>query len=83
MCIRDSTYVCHFNARFAALSAAEFISRVLVGALRVRHLIVGDDFRFGAGRGGDFALLRDAGADLGFQVEAMDSVTLELSLIHI
>jgi riboflavin kinase/FMN adenylyltransferase len=72
----DLTYVCHFNARFAALSGAEFISRVLVGALRVRHLIVGDDFRFGAGRSGDFALLRDAGADLGFQVEAMDSVTL-------
>ena len=72
----DLTYVCHFNARFAALSATEFISRVLVGALRVRHLIVGDDFRFGAGRSGDFALLRDTGADLGFQVEAMDSVTL-------
>ena len=70
-------YVCHFNARFAALSAGEFIERVLVGALRVRHLIVGDDFRFGARRTGDFALLRDAGADLGFCVEAMDSVTLE------
>ncbi|HCZ13527.1 MAG TPA: bifunctional riboflavin kinase/FAD synthetase, partial [Candidatus Accumulibacter sp.] len=41
------------------------------------HLIVGDDFRFGARRTGDFALLRDAGAHLGFCVKAMDSVTLE------
>jgi riboflavin kinase/FMN adenylyltransferase len=70
-------YVCHFNARFAALSAEEFIERVLVDALRVRHLIIGDDFRFGAKRTGDFALLKSAGASLGFQVEAMDSVTLE------
>ena len=73
----EIAYVCHFNAHFAALSAGEFIERVLVGALRVRHLIVGDDFRFGARRTGDFALLRDAGAHLGFRVEAMDSVTLE------
>ncbi|MBN8438847.1 MAG: bifunctional riboflavin kinase/FAD synthetase, partial [Candidatus Accumulibacter sp.] len=73
----DLVHVCHFNARFAALSAEAFIEQVLLGALRVRHLIVGDDFRFGARRAGDFALLSDAGARLGFQVEAMDSVTLD------
>ena len=72
----DLAYVCHFNARFAAFGPEEFIERVLVGALRVRHLIVGDDFRFGARRAGNFALLREAGAHLGFQVEAMESVTL-------
>ena len=70
-------YVCHFNARFAALSANEFIEKVLIDALRVRHLIIGDDFRFGARRTGDFTLLKSAGASLGFRVEAMDSVTLE------
>ncbi|EXI89309.1 MAG: Riboflavin biosynthesis protein RibF [Candidatus Accumulibacter regalis] len=73
----DLTYVCHFNGGFAALSADDFIATVLVDALRVRHLIVGDDFRFGARRSGDFALLREAGARLGFQVESMPSVTLE------
>ncbi|WP_291991974.1 bifunctional riboflavin kinase/FAD synthetase [Candidatus Accumulibacter sp. ACC003] len=72
----DSVHVCRFNAHFAALSAEEFIQRVLLDTLRVRQLIVGDDFRFGAGRRGDFALLRDSGERLGFQVEAMDSVTL-------
>ena len=49
------TWVCRFNARFAALSADEFIARVLVDALRVKHLIIGDDFCFGADRTGDKA----------------------------
>ncbi len=71
------TWVCHFNARFAAFSAEEFIERILVGSLRVKHLIIGDDFRFGAGRRGNFALLREAGERNGFQLEAIDSVTLE------
>jgi riboflavin kinase / FMN adenylyltransferase len=55
----------------------DFIERVLVGALRVRHLIIGDDFRFGTKRSGDFTLLHEAGTRLGFKVEAMDSVTLD------
>lgn len=70
-------YVCHFNARFAALSAEEFIERILVGSAHVKHLIVGDDFRFGVGRRGNIALLREAGKHYGFQVEAIDGVTVE------
>ena len=73
----DLAYVCHFNARFAALTAEEFIDRVLVDALRVKHLLVGDNFRFGARRTGDFALLQAAGARAGFQVSAMESVVLD------
>jgi riboflavin kinase/FMN adenylyltransferase len=69
--------VCRFNAAFAALSAGEFIDRVLVQGLKVRHLIIGDDFRFGKGRAGDFALLQAAGARHGFAVEAMGSVTVD------
>jgi riboflavin kinase/FMN adenylyltransferase len=69
--------VCHFNAALSALSAEDFIERVLVGALRVRHLIIGDDFRFGAKRAGDFALLSTAGRRHGFKVEAMESVTVD------
>ena len=41
--------------------ADEFIERVLIGCLRVRHLIIGDDFRFGAKRAGDYAMLDAAG----------------------
>ena len=71
------TCVCHFNARLAALSAEEFIDHILVSCLRVKHLIIGDDFHFGAGRHGNFAMLRDAGEHYDFQVEAMNSVMFE------
>lgn len=73
----ELAYVCRFNASFAALSAEEFVQRILVGSARVKHLIIGDDFCFGAGRRGNFAMLREAGEKYSFQVEAMDCVTLE------
>lgn len=69
--------ICPFNASFAALSADDFIEQVLVRALSVKHLIIGDDFRFGRGRTGDFALLQAAGQRFGFTVEAMQSVTVD------
>ena len=69
--------VCPFNAAFAALSAEEFIEQVLVQSLQVRHLIIGDDFRFGRGRTGDFSLLQEAGQRYGFTVESMQSVTVD------
>jgi len=73
----ELAYVCHFNARFAALSAEEFIERILVKSARIKHLMIGDDFCFGAGRRGNFSMLREAGENFGFQVEAMGCVTLE------
>ncbi len=69
--------VCRFNADFAALSAQQFVDGVLLNGLRTRHLIIGDDFRFGKGRAGDFAMLQAAGERSGFTVEAMGSVTLD------
>lgn len=72
-----AAYVGHFNARFAALSAEEFIDRILVTTLRTKHLIIGDDFCFGAGRRGDFALLCAAGKEFGFTVEAIQSVIVD------
>ena len=69
--------VCPFNKAFSALSADQFIEQVLVGSLRVKHLIIGDDFRFGRGREGDFSLLQAAGQKFGFAVEAMQSITVD------
>lgn len=66
-----------FEAPFAALSAQQFIQRVLIEGLNVRHLVVGDDFRFGAERRGDFATLQAAGRAHGFEVVATDTVTLD------
>ena len=71
------TCICHFNRLLAALSAEEFIERILVKCLRVKHLIIGDDFHFGAGRRGNFAMLQDAGKRYGFQVDAMESILLD------
>ena len=76
-CGVSQSMICPFNARFASLSADEFVEQVLVGALRVGHLIVGDDFRFGRGRVGDFSALEAHGRRHGFPVEAMDSVMVD------
>jgi riboflavin kinase/FMN adenylyltransferase len=66
----------HFNCDFASLSPEQFIERVLVQGCRVRWLLVGDDFRFGAKRAGDVALLRSAGARAGFGVEQIGPILL-------
>ncbi|KAB2921191.1 MAG: bifunctional riboflavin kinase/FAD synthetase, partial [Dechloromonas sp.] len=73
----EQAMVCPFNAAFAALSADAFIEQVLCHGLRVRHLIIGDDFRFGCRRQGDFSLLQVAGRRCGFGVEAMQSVVVD------
>jgi riboflavin kinase/FMN adenylyltransferase len=69
--------VCHFNTGFAHLEAEEFIERLLVGCLRVKHLIVGDDFRFGQKRRGNFAMLQEAGRHHGFTLESVTSVMID------
>jgi riboflavin kinase/FMN adenylyltransferase len=66
-----------FDAAFAALPAQEFITRILVDALKMKHLLVGDDFCFGDQREGDFEMLREAGGRHGFCVERIPGVTLD------
>ena len=62
-----------FDPRFAAITAQDFVAQLLVDKLGVKFLTVGDDFRFGAGRQGDFQLLQQAGAEFGFDVISTDS----------
>lgn len=66
----DVLLVHPFNAAFAQLPAETFVERVLVGALHTRHVVIGDDFRFGQCRQGDFALLEQLGARFDFSVQA-------------
>src|SRR4051812_9587785 len=70
-------HLIHFNARFAAMSAARFITDVLVRGLGVQWLLVGRDFRFGAKRQGDFATLEEAARRDGFALEAMPDVSFD------
>ncbi len=73
----DRVLCLRFDERLADMSARDFIADVLVARLGVRYLVVGDDFRFGWQREGDFTLLREAGAQYGFQVAKMHTVELE------
>lgn len=73
----DRTYICRFDARLAAQTAERFIEDTLVRGLRVRHLFIGDDFRFGARRQGTFDMLRAAGERHGFGVESMPTLVLD------
>lgn len=73
----DRVLCVEFVASFAALSAEQFIQRILIDGLGARYLVIGDDFRFGAGRRGDFAMLQQAGREHGFDVVATQTVAAE------
>ncbi|RJG11989.1 bifunctional riboflavin kinase/FAD synthetase [Pseudomonas cavernicola] len=73
----DRVLCLSFNRRLRELSAAEFVHAVLVEGLGVQHLEVGDDFRFGCDRAGDFEFLLQAGAAEGFSVEAAATVEVD------
>jgi len=66
-----------FNAKLEHLPAQQFIQQLLVDGLDVRYLVVGDDFRFGHRREGDFAMLKAAGEAHGFQVVSMHSFRVD------
>lgn len=72
-CGVQQTVVLPFDARLAAQSPQAFISDVLVRGLGVRYVLVGDDFRFGARRAGDYAMLDAASQTQGFDVARMNS----------
>jgi riboflavin kinase/FMN adenylyltransferase len=67
------TIVLPFDARLAARTPDDFIDHVLLEGLGARYVLVGDDFRFGARRAGDYAMLDEAGARHGFDVARMNS----------
>ncbi|QKT04344.1 bifunctional riboflavin kinase/FAD synthetase [Ectothiorhodospiraceae bacterium 2226] len=66
-----------FDAALAGLSAEAFIQRVLVEGLGVRYVMLGDDFRFGRDRAGDFELLQAVGQAAGFAVERTPGFELD------
>ena len=72
-CGIEQAVVLRFDTRFATQSPQAFIDDVLVGGLGARYVLVGDDFRFGAGRAGDYALIDAAGENRGFDVARMQS----------
>lgn len=65
----DRVLCLRFNARLANMSPENFIQDLLVNGLGVKHLVIGDDFRFGRARAGDFDVLCESGGRNGFSVE--------------
>ncbi len=79
-CGIERVMLLEFGPRLAAMEAREFVQRLLISGLGVRFLLVGDDFRFGHARAGDYALLRSMGAEAtganaGFEVEDLHTIT--------
>jgi riboflavin kinase/FMN adenylyltransferase len=73
----DWVLLLRFNRALADLPAEDFVNDILIGKLGVKYLVVGDDFRFGRHRRGDFAMLRDFGRRQGFEVVDTPSVLLD------
>lgn len=70
----DNLIVMRFNRRLSQMPAEAFIRDVLIDQLNVRYLLIGDDFRFGKGRLGDYAMLQHAAVEYGFECDNIDSV---------
>jgi len=75
-CGVDRVVCLRFNRTLAQMPAEMFIERVLIHDLGVRHLVVGDDFRFGRDRVGDFAMLKTAGEAYGFEVQSARTLSV-------
>lgn len=73
----DQVLLLPFNQATANLSADTVVENLLVERLDVRYLVVGDDFRFGQGAGGDYTMLKEAGDRHGFGVSHMGTLRYE------
>ena len=71
-------FVCiQFDTEFSGIDAETFIRKILVNSLNVKYLVVGDDFKFGKNRLGDFNLLKRKGHEFGFEVERTESYLID------
>ena len=77
----DALLVLPFNRSLADIDAEQFITEILVKKLKLKHLVIGDDFHFGKARRGNFALLQSKGCEYGFSVE--NSPSFELNGLRI
>ncbi len=69
--------VLRFNQKLAQMTADDFIQKLIVDGLNIKYLVVGDDFKFGKDRQGNFALLQQAGEKYGFQVVNMHTFSID------
>jgi riboflavin kinase/FMN adenylyltransferase len=70
----DRVVVEHFNAAFARLTPEEFVTEIIVKRLNAKWILIGDDFCYGAKRAGNFASLKAAGEQYGFEVSSIQTI---------
>lgn len=75
----NQVHVCRFDQQFAQIPAEDFVEQYLVQQLNARWILIGDDFKFGAKRAGDYLLLQELSREYRFSVEAMHSVVCQQS----
>lgn len=73
----DLVVCMRFNEQLRCLTAEQFVSKILVEGVKTKHLIVGDDFRFGCDRKGDFKMLEAMGREQGFSVQDTQTVQVQ------
>ena len=77
----DNLLCLKFNRDLAELYAEDFVKQILVERLNTRHLVIGDDFRFGKNRSGDFQFLQNSGEQHGFAVENTETLLIDGSRV--
>lgn len=70
----DEVIVCPFNKKLSGLEPQQFVQKILTEQLQTRYLLIGDDFRFGRARAGNWALIEALAPELNFQAQAMHSI---------
>jgi riboflavin kinase/FMN adenylyltransferase len=73
----DVVFCLSFTEEFAAITAEDFVRKILIERIGIREIVVGYDYSFGAGRKGDIHLLRKLGDELGFVVHVLDPITID------
>lgn len=76
-CGVDYVLCVNFDQKFRSLTAAQFVQEILIDGIQVRHLVIGDDFRFGGDRTGDFHYLKKKGEEFNFSVVSTPSVKVD------
>ena len=80
-CGIDATIVIPFDHEFSRMSAREFVEVVLVEKIGVRAIVVGHDYRFGHGREGNIAFLKQLGEQYGFKVETVCGIMVNDTVV--
>jgi len=77
----DKHLLIRFNKKFSEISAGDFINKVLIEKINMKHCFVGDDFRFGSGREGDYSMLEKASINNNFSVQKISDVSINKSRV--